>query len=163
ERRLGDAVFYTAGIDLASPPPSPLWVVVLWPDPATNPEQASWSITVIDSNGTVSSHGAARFDGPLAMENARRALVGLPPLPHPPPSAGSVKCRAVDRPDPQVPPPNHQRLGPPANAVDLQRDEPARRHRVVQVRRRHAGDPRREAVPHRLDAQVVPLVVPIGA
>jgi hypothetical protein len=81
--RLGDYVFTDPGMDLAHAAPQ-LWVVILSPDPDSNPTRASngWMI-VGQANGTTQTLPAQVFPISLAGQNAIRAQHGLNALPDP--------------------------------------------------------------------------------
>ncbi|MDY7107634.1 MAG: hypothetical protein SYC29_03265 [Planctomycetota bacterium] len=81
--RLGDFVFTHHGLDLAAADPD-LWLVLLWPDPASNPPPATGErICVGLADGTVEAIAAERFAAALARQNRLRAACGLAPLPDP--------------------------------------------------------------------------------
>jgi hypothetical protein len=81
--RLGDFVFTYHGLEPAAADPE-LWVVILWPDPASNPTPAGGDrICVGLADGTVETINAERFAAALARQNALRATSGLPSLPEP--------------------------------------------------------------------------------
>ena len=81
--RVGDFVFTYHGIDLSAAPGG-LWIVVLSPDPDSNPADAAGTMLVrgFDNGSTIP---LPRGSLPIVLEtqNELRATFGLPPLPDP--------------------------------------------------------------------------------
>ena len=81
--RVGDFVFTSEGIDFRRGDPG-LWIVVLVPDPVTNPAAgagSNWACGQLD--GSVTTIPAGLTSTALREQNALRAVEGLPPLPDP--------------------------------------------------------------------------------
>lgn len=77
--RLGDFVFTYHGATLSAA--SPLWLVVMIPDPDVNPLTPETRIAIGSSDMQVSTATLAELPGLLATQNAARASAGLGPLP----------------------------------------------------------------------------------
>ncbi|MFH0980956.1 MAG: Yip1 family protein [Planctomycetota bacterium] len=87
--RLGDFVFTYHGMDLDTADRR-LWVVIRWPDPDANPLPATSSPPGVSgtclvglADGSVRQTLTTAMAGELAVQNALRATIGLPALPHP--------------------------------------------------------------------------------
>jgi hypothetical protein len=81
--RLGDFIFTHHGLAPGTAD-GDLWLVLLWPDPASNPPPATGDrICVGLADGTVEAIDAERFAAARARQNRLRAACGLAPLPDP--------------------------------------------------------------------------------
>jgi hypothetical protein len=87
--RVGDFVFCYHGLTPtttfpAGTVPSSPWIVIQWPDPATNPAPRGNDIIAIGrADSSTQNIPFANFAGALTAENARRTTIGLPPIPFP--------------------------------------------------------------------------------